>query len=493
MRNGLKIVVFAFTALLWQKAIGQDADWSNPEKFRSRTAYTKVLGQNEHGIYALRSRNRAFSRKVYVQMYRENMGQVFNKLLPGLKNAYFENAFVYADGLRMFKSQYNRKTRLIDLVAQKYTQEAEPTGEEVLVSSALQRDYSDDGDYAITRSTDFSKIVCFHTEIAQSKSTVIEMVVMDGQELKELNRKKVELPFKYASFVPLETLVSNTGNAYFIFRVEADDKRKNDFEYLGYYLFAYNAATDELTDFYLNTEDTYLSKPHITLDYFNNKVIVNGFYSLEKAGNSKGILDFGLDMATHMPIYQNLLPYPETFVADVLGRQAAQNGEELRDFYIRKIVPRSDGGYMLLAEEFYTSTQTYTFTVNGMMQMGTRDLYNYGKVGVLSVSKFGEIEWGKVINKNQTSSLDLGYYSSIFVVALKNSINIFYNDEFRGNSEITQYTIDNKGKLTSKLLFKNQSSSIAVVPREAMQLDAATVLFPTAKDRKFAFLKLLVN
>jgi hypothetical protein len=180
-------------------------------------------------------------------------------------------------------------------------------------------------------------------------------------------------------------------------------------------------------------------------------------------------------------------------VADVLGRQAAQNGEELRDFYIRKIVPRSDGGYMLLAEEFYTSTQTYTFTVNGMMQMGTRDLYNYGKVGVLSVSKFGEIEWGKVINKNQTSSLDLGYYSSIFVVALKNSINIFYNDEFRGNSEITQYTIDNKGKLTSKLLFKNQSSSIAVVPREAMQLDAATVLFPTAKDRKFAFLKLLVN
>jgi hypothetical protein len=98
-----------------------------------------------------------------------------------------------------------------------------------------------------------------------------------------------------------------------------------------------------------------------------------------------------------------------------------------------------------------------------------------------------------VINKSQTSSQDLGYYSSIFVVPLKNSINIFYNDEFRGNSEITQYTLDNNGKLTSKLLFKNQSSSIAVVPREAMQLDAATVLFPTAKDRKFAFLKLLVN
>jgi hypothetical protein len=493
MKRRISILFLVFGALLWQAAGAQDADWSNPEKFRSRTAYTRVLGQNSHGIYALRCRNRAFSRKVYVQMYRENMGMVFNKILPGLKNAYFENAFVYNDGMRLFKSQYNRKTREIDLVAQKYTHDAEPTGEEIVVSSSLQRDYSDDGDYVISRSTDFSKIVCFHTEISPSKSTVIDLEILDGPELTVLNRKKVELPFKYASFVPLETVVANNGNAYFIFRVEADDKSKNDFEYLGYYLFTYNAGTDQLTDFYLNTEDTYLSKPHITLDYFNNKVIVNGFYSLENAGNSKGILDFGLDMKSHIPIYHNLLPYPENFVSDVVGRQAAQNGEELRDFYIRKIVPRSDGGYVLLAEEFYTSTQTYTFTVNGMMQMGTRDLYNYGKVGLLSVNKFGEIEWGKVINKSQTSSQDLGYYSSIFVVPLKNSINIFYNDEFRGNSEITQYTLDNNGKLTSKLLFKNQSSSIAVVPREAMQLDAATVLFPTAKDRKFAFLKLLVN
>ncbi|MDL5048139.1 hypothetical protein QQ054_19170 [Oscillatoria amoena NRMC-F 0135] len=50
-----------------------------------------------------------------------------------------------------------------------------------------------------------------------------------------------------------------------------------------------------------------------------------------------------------------------------------------------------------------------------------------------------------------------------------------------------------KGVTDSKLLFKNSNSSIAVVPREGQQLDAATVLFPAAKDRKFAFLKLLVN
>lgn len=495
MKRFLHTGFFLFFVLCGLQSFAQNenADWSNAEKFRNRTAYTRVIGQNSSGIYALRSKSRYINRRVYIQMFRENMGQVYHKLLPNMKRAMLEEAYVYPDGLEVFKSKYNKKTRTIDLLHQSYNIEAETKGDEKVLMASPQRDYSDEGDYVLDLSQNRAKVLCFHTEIAANKNTVIEILILDAPSMTEIGRKKVELPFRYGNFNRLDFKVGNDGNAYFVFRVEDEDKKKKSFERFGYYLFAYDLKSDKLTDFYLNNKDTYLSRPALEIDYLNNKVLVSGFYSLKDIGFSKGLLDFAIDATTHTQLYHTFIPYPQSFVSDIIGKYAAERGEELRDLYIRKIVPHSDSGYVFIAEEFYTTTQTYTFSINGMMQVGSRDIFNYGKVALLFVNKRGEIEWTKTINKNQSSSLDLGYYSSIYVVPFRDRISIFYNDEDRGNSEVTEYTLNNRGEMDSKLLFKNQNISIAVVPREAEQLDAATVLFPAAKDRKFAFVKLMLN
>ncbi len=491
MKRSLYIV---FSALFFTTAtFAQDAEWSNAEKFRNRTAFTRVLGQNSSGIYTLRSKSRFVNRKVYVQMFRENMGQMYNKLLPGLKRAQLEDAFVYEHGLEVFKSKYSRKTRTINLIHQSYSIEAEPKGKEKVVMTSPQRDYSDEGDYILDLSNDKKKLLCFHTEIASNKNIIIEILILNAPDMTEIGRKRVELPFKYKRFHRLDFKVANNGNAYFIFRAEDDTKKKREFERFGYYLFAYDLNSNKLSNFYLNNKDTYLSRPSLSIDRLGNKVIVAGFYSLKNAGYSKGLLDFAIDATSHTKLYHSFIPYPQNFVADVIGKYAAERGEELRNLYVRKIVPHSDSGYLFVAEEFYTTTQTYTFSINGMMQVGSRDIFNYGKIAVLLVNKKGEIEWTKVINKNQSSSQDLGYYSSIYVIPSKTNVAIFYNDEDRGNSEVTKYTLDNNGNMDSELLFKTQNISIAVVPREAQQLDAATILFPAAKDRKFAFVKLMLN
>lgn len=489
----LRNYILVFLVLSASILFAQDAEWSNIEKFRNRTQYTKVIGQNTSGIYALRSKSRFINKRVYIQMFRENMGQVYNKLLPGIKRSTLEEVYVFNNSLEVFKSKYNRKTRTIDLLHQSYSIEAEPEGKQKVITSAAQRDYSDDGDFVLAISKDKSKILCFHTEIGQDKNTVIEIAVLSAPNMSVIRKKRVELPFKYNRFMRLDFKVANNGNAYFVFRAEDTERKRKSYERFGYFLFAYEVTTDRLTDFYLNNKDTYLSRPALSIDYLNNKVLVAGFYSLKDLGYSKGLLDFAIDATTHTQLYHSFVPYPKAFVADVIGKYAAERGEEIRNLYIQKIIPHSDSGYIFIAEEFYTTTQTYTFSINGMMQVGSRDIFNYGKVGILFMNKKGVIEWGKVINKNQSSSLDLGYYSSIYVVPLKDKIYIYYNDEDRGNSEVTQFVLNNKGELDSRLLFKTQTISIAVVPREAEQLDAKTILFPAAKDRKFAFVKLMLN
>lgn len=474
-------------------AMAQDAEWSNPEKFRNRTAYTKVLGQNTSGIYILRSRSRYIDRKVYVQMYKENLGLVYNKLLPGMKRASFKEGYTTPDGFCIYKSRYNGRTNTIDLFAQDYKADAEPAGDEKLISSAPQRDFADEGDFVVKTSIDKTKVMCFHTEITGTKTTVIEIVILNAADRQEISRKKVELPYNYGSFNPSVMEVANDGNAYFIYRVENETKPKKTPERYGYYLYAYNAKDNSLKDFYMNPKDAYISRPFLAIDYITQKVIATAYYSYEDDGYSKGVLYFGLGLGTQALLYSSLMPYPKELVADILGVSAANRGGELRDFFIKKIIPKSDSSFILIGEEYYTTSQTYTFSINGMMQVGSRDVYNYGKVVVLNVDKHGLIEWGKVINKIQSSSLDYGYYSSIYTVSVKNKVYILFNDDERGDTEITQYSLDNEGKTTTRLLFKNQSESLALVPREGMQLDAITVIFPAAKDRKFSFLKLFLN
>ena len=130
MKNALRKIIPFLLLLAALPLHGQDegAEWSNSEKFRNRTAYNKILGQNTTGIYVLRSKSRFFSRRVYVQLYKASMGLVYNKLLPGVKKYTFENAFVTPEGLIVFKSRYNRKTATIDLYHQTYNAEAEPGG-----------------------------------------------------------------------------------------------------------------------------------------------------------------------------------------------------------------------------------------------------------------------------------------------------------------------------------------------------------------------------
>lgn len=492
MAKRILILVFWLLALA-PLVMAQDLEWSNPEKFRNRTSFTKVIGQNTGGIYVLRSRSRYMARKVYVQMFKENLALVYNKLLPNMKRATFKEGFVKNEGFTIYKTRYNNRTHTIDLYVQDYTPDAEPKGAEKLITSSPQRDYADEGDYVVKSSLDKSKVLCFHTEITESKTTVIEIVVLNAADSKEISRKKVELPYEYGNFNPLEMEVANDGNAYFIFRVENEAKPKKNWERFGYFLYAYNSAENSLKDFYLNPKDAYISRPFLAIDYLTGRVIATAYYSYEDAGYSKGILHIDINRATHALQLSALMPYPKEFVGDILGISAASRGEELRDFFIKKIIPKSDSSYLLIAEEYYTTSQTYTFSINGMMQVGSRDIYNYGKVAILTINKHGIIEEGDVINKIQSSTMDFGYYSSIYVMSLKNKVHIFYNDDERGETEITQYSIDSKGKKANRLLLKNQNANAALIPREGLQLDAITVLFPAAKDRKFAFLKLHLN
>lgn len=476
--------IFSFSVLS-----AQDFDWSNLQKFRNKTSYNRIIGENESGYFILRSRNREVKSSLVLERYRDAMGIDYSKKLPDMRGASLVNAFVCADHLNIIKSRYNVTTERLNLTLQQLDNNGNAKGPEKLLREALPKDYSDDGNFVFVSNPWQNRYLCYYVESGPQEKIVVNFAIYDEQMVL-LQDKKLQLDFGVKDFTTMDVLVDSLGNAAFLFEVMQPDFGRGTPEKVGYYLYHYQLAEKNLKSYYLNYPDTYLSDPAFVVDRLNNKLGVTGFYSLESNRKSKGLLDFAIDIRSQRVLYHNFIPYERSFVAEIIGEKAANKESELVDYDIRKVIPRSDGGYILIAEEFFISQQSYTYYINGIAQVNSRSVFNFGKIFVLSITPQGKPEWGKMINKTQSSINDGGHYSSLFVTMRKDKIHILFNDKLRGVGDVLQFTLDNKGNLDNILLFRSQNSYIAIVPSEGKQLDANTVLLPTSKDRKFAFVKI---
>ena len=104
-----------------------------------------------------------------------------------------------------------------------------------------------------------------------------------------------------------------------------------------------------------------------------------------------------------------------------------ERSPKLTDLYIRKLVANSDGGCTIIAEKYYETKQSYTYTVNGFPQTNFRTIYNYDEIVVIAKNADGTNRFKDFIKKNQTSMTDGGYYSSFVTLLANDKIGLVYN------------------------------------------------------------------
>lgn len=466
----------------------QVIEWSSMERFRNKTAYNRVIGSNEYGYYVLRSKGYDIRHNVIIERYRESLGMDFSKKLPDMRGTELVNAFVTEIGIVLWKSRYNRQTEKLELFIEHLDAEGEPTGRPIPLLIAQPRNYSDDGDFSVTENQAGTHYVVTFSEMAPEGKSYLNVQVFD-RRLERISSRRQILDFEGKEFEIDQVIVDTSGQAFLLVSGVNPDMKKGTPERIGVHLFAMTRHSDWF-DFYLNFEDTYIHSPIMVLDDSNDRVVVSGLYSLLSRSMSKGTLEFTIRRSDFQLLRHSFVPFSTEFVRDIGGPRAVENEEELHDFVLRYMVVRSDGGYILFGEEFSIAQQSYTYYVNGIAQVSSRSVYNYGKIFLLSISTTEGPEWSKVISKGQSTVNDFGYYSSFTICKRKDRIHILFNDKLKGDGGVLNYTLYTNQILEEEMLFGNQGAFISIVPSESKQLDANTVLIPTSKDRKFAFLKL---
>ena len=168
----------------------------------------------------------------------------------------------------------------------------------------------------------------------------------------------------------------------------------------------------------------------------------------------------------------------------LVGERNSGANTGLYTYPIRKLVLRSDGGAVIIAEAAYYSEYSYYdyFT----QSFTRRTEYKYDNVVIMSIHTDGTIDWSGVLRKDQVSMDDGGFLSSFSTVLQSDHIDLLYNSDNGRNNEVSLFTINNKGVTDQKSVTRT-SDHITIIPQSGKQVDANT-LITTAIQKKRLFL-----
>jgi hypothetical protein len=257
-----------------------------------------------------------------------------------------------------------------------------------------------------------------------------------------------------------------------------------------FFLYAYYPSEDKMLAYPIGNENLFIEELALTLNNFNHTVSVMGFYS---EGNNTVVNGFFMERfniktrATEEK-YASIIDMES--LKSVTGAKLERKNPDFKNYYIRKLIPRSDGGAFMVAEKFTKVEQHFNYYQNNIPQDGVRITYNFDDVVLFSVNKDGSIHFGDMVRKRQSSVGDAGYLSGVFTMTTQDNIFLMYNSELDKDGNIMVHTVNYEGKTDERIAVKSTNFSVALIPSECKQTAATSMLGATIKDKQFTLMRI---
>jgi hypothetical protein len=483
MRTLLIVILFC------QTAYGQTIEWSNSRKLRGNSVYTHVIGQNSTGIYLLRQKNRLFSKYIILEKYHHQLGFAFSRSLL-LQKSRILNAEVNEYGIYLVSVRFNKSSSRNELLVSFYDQNLNPgIYNQRLVDFAPLANYYDKGDFKLSVSKNRKYIAVLHTEMSDKKQRVVSTKVFDNQ-FNLISSKMVELPYAYNLSQIHDFKLSNDLQGFFILEDVPKKNARKGMLRSTFNLYHYDAKKDNINDYELSDDEHFIQNLKLHIDQLNETINVSGFYSKEQAKKFNGVFNGQFNL--HNPD-SNKISYTEISketISSLIGQKNAELDKELANFSLIKAVSTNNNEVVLVAERNSISNEEDVLYVNGTPQALARNIYNFDDLLILALDSSRSIKWHHIIQKNQSSMNDGGYFGSVAMAVTHRSINVLFNDNMRNSGNVMHYTISPEGKVSDKILLHSDTEFVSIIPGESRQISPTTLLIPTVKNKKFALLKI---
>lgn len=477
----LCLLIFILSGMSTQAQVLQ---WSNATKLKGGAVFTKVIGENEKGVYLLRYRNRFYNKNIILERYSSQL--VFDKSINiELRKARLSKLYLTTKGILVIKTKYIRQQQENRLIAQWYNFDFEEMGESVVLAKTVVKDFGDRGNFRIRMSDDLQSLAVLYSEIAaEDKSTLYYQLFSDS--LVRVVNDTFNIAHDYNTLVLQDILLTNDRKVSILANVAPRPTKR--VKTTDFHMFTLAGST--LYDTQI-TDSVDLKSPRLIYNRQHDQATVASFYGPKEQQGIVGALFFSMNSTLDSGAVM-WSKFGEDLI-DKITKNDRNEDAVSEGFSILEATPRSDGGMLIIAEQKNIATEDDIILVNGLPQSTSKNIYNFNEILLLNYDDSAYLDWHKLITKNQTTVNDGGYFSSVVIYTGPKYIQLLYNDQLRSSGDVMQYTVYNNGMEKSKKLLKAELDYVAIVPSEAMQVSSNKVIIPTSKNRRFALLKLVYH
>mgnify|MGYP006268641477 CR=1 FL=1 len=501
-----------------QDQVPAEISWGPDLSEPAGSRITKVIDVASNAYYVLRQKEEgAFSYpKVFVEQY-DNKQRLKRSVELGLKykgkRRAFEDVVKIGGTFYFFTSFNNEAQRKNYLFYQPLNRRLQPARKLVKIADIPAANKARPGAFNLLISEDSSKVLLYsQLDNKKREPERFALRVFDNQ-LNPLWQRNITLPYSEQQFSVEDYRVDEAGNVYLLCLQYMDGKRsirRGNANYQ-YVILAYTGGGERKKEYRIAIDGKFISDMNFRIGD-DGALTCAGFYSEKGTSSVKGTCFFKVDPETEQAFNVSLQEFDFEFRTAFMqqgeqrrAERAEQSGDlgrqaELSRFAINDLILRSDGGAVIVAEQFFIFERTYRNYWDGILRSDF--FYNYNDIIVVNIRPDGSMEWSVRIPKRQETVNDGGYFSSYAMAIVRDRIYFIFNDNSRNfgdddsdrlynfngrNSIITLAEVRKNGELEMYPLYSNRNAGIITRPKICKQTGSRKMMIYGEQGRNYRF------
>jgi len=499
------LFLFFISTIFYSAVFSQEISYTQPESQDSRQLNFEIIGKIRDNFLIYKN-----IRNNYAVCSYDNSMRLINRVdLKFMPDNTLNVDFVTYPDFAMLIYQYQRRSTIY-CMAVKINADGKLLTDPVQLDTTHINFFASNKIYSTVNSEDKSKVMIYKIQRKNGKFNFTTLLFNDSLQL--LHRSAIATSFDDRKDMFSDFFVDNNGN--FVFTKGNKSSTKDFIEDLT--LITKQADADTFSMNNLDLKGNYLDAIKLKIDNDNKHYVINSLFYEKKRGNVEGIYTAVWDIDQKNIITQQFQNLSDSIRA--IAKTNGNNKTALNDYFIRDIVLKKDGGFILTAEDFYSQSRgtpwnrydylygypmfsPYNYYMFSPYSYGYgygrypyyysrgQDRYYYNNILVLNMDMSGKIDWASVINKSQYDD-ETDNFLSYATMLTGGQLHFLFNSLERRSLLLVDQSVSGSGKVTRNPPFKSLDRGYQFMPRYGKQVSANDIIIPCVYRNYICFAKI---
>jgi hypothetical protein len=512
MRTSFLICILAFVKTVCCQEV--EVTWGGDIKISKKERYLEIIGGDQSSFYTTRDLYGS-NREFILERYNSEDLSLLSKrtiLLPEIdgQTMEFDQLFFLNDSFYLFTSFYNNTIKANEAYCCRLNKSGDwlDIPQRVDMNSGLRRNLAG---FEVILSSDSSLFLVRQDLRMDRKNN--ERLAFKVYDL-ELNlqwEKELELPYSDDVLEIDHYALSPGGNVYMMTGISQEKTTAEgsipSVREKHYVMLSYDWKNNKLKEFDVGLKNKWIMSATFDMTRTGD-LAVGGFYSNNQSFSIAGTFFFLLDGRTQQLKSSGLKAFDEKLLKRFMSDSRAEKGKELPNVYFDHFILNPDSTAYLIGEQFKISERVMTDPTTGRPVVSY--YYNYDDIIVVKLSSEGQVQWATSVRKEQSTTGDLGAYSSYAPIRNGDNILFLFNDHPDNTAKLSKdinanlssftnhkksvavlVTLDNEGKESRKALFSQKDSETILKPKLYFQQHDHEVILYGQYRKNYKFGKLV--